>query len=391
MVQAVIGDVRDPGRFDVRQALRTWDDWALLKPVLGFHLITRALIAGTLVLGAWLSGRSFPEVVQRWDGNWYYKVAVDGYPAPLPVTPTGRVESSTAAFFPLYPLLTKGLMSLGIPFWVGGMLINLLASSAAVLLIVMVGVQYLDRRPAQLLGCLWTAFPVSAVLTTTYTEALFTVFGAAALLFTLRRRWILAGLAAALAGTVRAPGIVFAGAVGLAALVDLVRHRDRRALIGGALAPLGFVVTVVGIGLRAGRLDAWRVTERDGWRTQLTYGADWLTWLQPTRSDIQAHLHLALAGFAAVLVLLTLITILLRPPLPIMALTAVGAFTAFAYGGVGMNAAPRVMMAFFPVLGPVAILVSRWPPRVQRVILAAAATLAALLGGYYFAFSPIPV
>ena len=71
-------------------------------------------------------------------------------------------------------------------------------------------------------------------------------------------------LAAALAGTVRAPGIVVAGAVGLAALVAIVRYREWRSLIGAAIAPLGFLGTVLGIGLHAGRLDAWHATEHGG-------------------------------------------------------------------------------------------------------------------------------
>ncbi len=391
MGQPVIGKVLGSDRSDPLQALKGSPVRALLQPVLTFHLITRAMIVGALVIGSARSGRPFPEVVTRWDGNWYLRVAVDGYPRPLPILPTGRVESNTAAFFPLYPLLTEPLTAVGIPFWAGGMLINLLASTGAVLLIVLVGSQYLDRRSAQLLGCLWTAFPVSAVLTTTYTEALFTLLGAASLLFTLRRNWILAGLAATLAGTVRPPGIVYAGAVGLAALVAFVRDRDRRGLTGGLLAPLGFLLTILVIGLRTGRLDAWRITEQDGWHTQLTYGMSWLAWIRPTEWTVHTRLHLAVAVLAVALMLLTAVTIALRPPLPIMALTAVGAFTAFAFGGVGMNAAPRVMMAFFPVLGPVAMLMARWPRPVRRLLLAAGSVAAAVVGGYYFAYSPIPV
>lgn len=391
MEQAVIGDVRAPGRFDLRALLGTADAWPLLRPVLTFHLLTRALIIGALVIGAVVSGRSFPEVVMRWDGNWYAKVADDGYPAPLPVTPTGRIESSTAAFFPLYPLLTKGLTAIGVPFWLGGMLINLVASSAAVLVIVMVGTQYLDRRSAQLLGCLWTVFPVSAALTVTYSEALFTLFGAASLYLMLRRHWILAGLAATLAGTVRPPGIVFAGAVGLAALLAFARERDWRSLLGATLAPLGFLATMIGIGLRAGRLDAWQVTEHDGWHTELTYGMSWLAWLRPTESNIQARLHLVVALFALALVVLAVVAILLRPPLPIMALIAVGAFIAFGFGGVGMNAGPRVMMAFFPVLAPPAVLLSRCPRAIRRGVLVTGSVVAAVVGAYYFIWSPIPV
>jgi hypothetical protein len=141
-----------------RRRLR--DDWPVLKPALVFHLITRAVVVAGLVVASVTRGRAFPAVVTRWDGRWYQRLVVHGYPSPLPVDPaTGRVETNTAGFFAFYPLLVRALMSLGIPFWLGGMMINLVASSLAVLLIVLVGLQYLDRRAATMLGCLWSAFP----------------------------------------------------------------------------------------------------------------------------------------------------------------------------------------------------------------------------------------
>lgn len=387
----MITDVRADTRVEHREPAGPTAQWPTLRPVLIFHLITRALVLAGLLVAAALSPRTFPTVVTRWDGMWYMKTAVEGYPSPLPIHPDGSYQSSTAAFFPLYPLLTKGLMIFGMPFWLAGMLINLAASTAAVLIIVLVGLQYLERRQAQLLGCLWTAFPLSAVLTTTYTEAVFTAFGAASLLFALRRRWILAGLAAALAGAVRSPGIVFAGAVGLAALEAIIRRREWRSLIGAAIGPLGFLASVGYIGLRTGTPDAWQATERDGWFTTLDFGAEWPDFVRGPLNTQQGLLHLGTAIFGLILLVLMIIAIARRPPLPIIGLMIVGAFTAFAFGGVMMNAAPRVMMSFFPVLAPVAILMSRCRPALRWSLLGAAAVLAAVLGGYFFAFAPLPV
>ncbi|MBO0811031.1 MAG: hypothetical protein J2P23_03185 [Microlunatus sp.] len=364
--------------------------WPLLRPVLIFHLITRGLVITALVIASALSGRTLPEVVTRWDGLWYQRVAVEGYPSPLPLHPDGRVMSSTAAFFLIFPLLVKGLMATGIPFWLAGMIINLIASTGAVMIIVLVGRSYLDRRPAQLLGCLWAAFPVSAVLSTTYTEAVFTLFGAAALLFTARRNWILAGVAAALAGATRSPGIVYAGAVGLGALVAIIRDREWRSLAGAIIAPLGFVGSVLYIGLRTGTLDAWQLTERDGWHTSMSSGSSWWDFLTAPPATVQGRLHIAIAIFGIALLVLTLVAVVQRPPAPIIGLMLVGAFTAFAFGGVAMNAAPRVMMSFFPILAPLAILLDRLPPALRWILLGAGAALAAVIGGYYFAFAPLP-
>jgi hypothetical protein len=362
----------------------------MLKPVLIFHLITRAVVVAGLVTAADLSSRSFQSVVTRWDGSWYSKLAVHGYPSPLPVDQsTGRIATSTAGFFAAFPLLTKALMPFGVPFWLGGMIINLVASTAAVLIITLVGAQYLDRGQAQLLACLWTAFPVSAVLTVPYTEAVFTVFAAASLLFLLRRHWVLAGLAAALAGAVRSPGIVFAGAVLLASLEAIIRRREWRSLIGAAIAPTGFLAAVGYIGLRTGRVDAWQVTERDGWHARLTLGRGWPSFLTESPQAPHGVPHLFTAYLAIAIMLLTVAAIALRPPLPIIGLLVVGAFLAFGVGGVSMDAAPRVMMSFFPFLAPLAIVLSRCPSPVRWSLLGLAAVFAAVVGGYYFAYAPI--
>lgn len=364
-------------------------DWPLLRPVLIFHLITRAVIIAGLVTASRLSGRSFRDVVTRWDGRWYHKLAVHGYPAHLPVAPSGKIAQSTAGFFAFYPMLAKGLLAIGIPFWLGGMIINLLASTAAVLIIVLVGAQYLDRNAAVMLGCVWTAYPLSATLTTTYTDALFALFGAASLLFMLRRQWVLAGVAAALAGAVRSPGIVFAGAIGLGALEAIITRREWRSLIGAAIAPLGFLAAVGYIGLRTGRLDAWQVTEHEGWHSHLTFGRGWPRFLMTSPSTPHGLTHVLTAVFVIILTVLTIVTVLLRPPIPIIGLVLVGAFLAFGFGGVEMDAAPRVMMSFFPVLAPPAILLARWPLVLRWALLGLGSLVAAFVGGYYFAYSPI--
>lgn len=314
-----------------------------------------------------------------------------GYPSPLPTHADGRVQSSTAAFFPLYSFLVNGLRSIGLPYWQAGMLLNLVASTVAVLIIVLVGQEYLDRRAAQLLGCLWTAFPFSAVLTATYTEAVFAACGAAALLFTLRRKWLIAGLLAALAGAVRSPGVIFAGALGLAALEAIIRRREWRSLIGVAIAPLGFLASIGYIGWKTGTPDAWHATERDGWQTTVDYGSNWLGYLFQPKSDLDGRLHLLLALFGVGSVALVIIAIALRPPLPIIGLLAVGTFVAFGFGGVVTNAAPRVLMSFFPFLAPLAVLMARWRPLLRWSFLGLSAVVAAVIGGYYFAFAPLPI
>jgi hypothetical protein len=47
-----------------------------------------------------------------WDATWYRTIAEQGYPATLPVGADGLVQQNAWAFFPLFPMLVRGLMTL---------------------------------------------------------------------------------------------------------------------------------------------------------------------------------------------------------------------------------------------------------------------------------------
>ena len=86
-----------------------------------------------------------------------------------------------------------------------------------------------------------------------YSEALFTALAAWALHACLCRRWLLAGLLAALAGLTRPVGAAVVAAVLVTALVQVVRERGTRVRRSGALlAPLGLLGYVGWVGLRVG-------------------------------------------------------------------------------------------------------------------------------------------
>ena len=83
-------------------------------------------------------------------------------------------------------------------------------------------------------------------------EALFTALAAWALHACLQRRWLLAGLLAALAGLTRPVGAAVVAAVLVTALVQVLRERGGRPPAGALLAPLGLLGYVGWVGLRVG-------------------------------------------------------------------------------------------------------------------------------------------
>lgn len=214
------------------------------RTVILVHLVSR--IVAWLVLEVAARGFQNPagvdtldptavDLLPLWDSKWYERIARHGYPVPLPLDPqTGRFTYSAWAFYPLFPLLVRGLDAIGVPFIAGALVLNVVLSTLAAVLIWATLHQgtHADPQPqrarlALVAACLWSFYPATPVMLKPYTEALAMVLIAASLWALLRRRYLLVALLSVPLGFTR--GV--APALGLAALVHLVvRWReDRRA------------------------------------------------------------------------------------------------------------------------------------------------------------------
>lgn len=215
-----------------------------VRTVVLVHLVSR--IVAWLVLEVAARGFQNPagvdtldptavDLLPLWDSKWYERIARHGYPVPLPLDPqTGRFTYSAWAFYPLFPLLMRGLDAIGVPFIAGALVLNVVLSTLAAVLIWATLHQgtHADPQPqrarlALVAACLWSFYPATPVMLKPYTEALAMVLIAASLWALLRRRYLLVALLSVPLGFTR--GV--APALGLAALVHLVvRWReDRRA------------------------------------------------------------------------------------------------------------------------------------------------------------------
>jgi Mannosyltransferase (PIG-V) len=140
----------------------------------------------------------------HWDGEWYRRIAVDGY-TDLPVDESGQRDT---AFFPLYPITVRMLAAV-----VGDVdLAGLLVSNAALLttLVILYRLVQLHAEPAIARGAilLLAFFPFSYFLGAMYSESLFLLAIVAAFTFGEQERWWAAGLAGALAGLTRVTGVL---------------------------------------------------------------------------------------------------------------------------------------------------------------------------------------
>ena len=345
-------------------------------------LVLGVRVVGVLALAvaAASSGRSAHARLVRWDGQWYAGIARAGYGHTV-LHPDGR-HLSDYAFFPLLPLLERMVAAVsGLAYVDAGLVVTWGATALAAWGLYAVGAHVYGARVGVLLAVLWSVVPVAIVTSMAYTEALFTALAAWAVHATLRRQWVLAGTLAALAGLTRPVGVAVVAAVAVPALVELVHGRDRRALGGMLLAPVGFLGYLAWVGVRTGApLGYFRVA--DGWGNGFDGGRAFGGW-------VVGHLVgdgwwqgvLLLVGVVGRLGLAAL-AVRDRQPLPLLVLG--GTLLALALTTSGyFGSKPRYLLPAFPLLLPLALRLSRLRPGRSAAVLGVLAVGSAAYGAVW--------
>ncbi|HEU0019922.1 MAG TPA: mannosyltransferase family protein [Thermoleophilaceae bacterium] len=270
-------------RVRASEAVRmAWRAFAWSRLAILFVAVFAALSAGTVAernanrydlpaVTAPLGG--FGDIVAtplaRWDAVWYLSIAGDGY---------GSADSPRHAFFPLYPLLARGLGELGgggsAAVLIAAYAVSLAAFLAALVLLYRLTALELGRRaawPALLLLCV---FPASLYFGAPYSESLFLLCSVGAFYAARTGSWAWAGVAVAGASATRSAGILLllplaflylygprgdapapapAGRRLSGVLGSLApRHRLRPDFLWLALAPAGLVAYAAYLGLTYG-------------------------------------------------------------------------------------------------------------------------------------------
>jgi hypothetical protein len=175
----------------------------------------------------------------QWDGHRYVWIAVrGGYEF--------DVRQPNIAFFPLYPLLTRGMMVFtnGDPV-VAAMLVSQLAMYVGLLLLYDLVATDFNARMGRRTILALLLFPTAVFLGAIYTESLAIALGVAVVWALRREHWWLAGAAGFFLALCRLPGVLVAPVI---ALTYLYHHRWRwRAMLrptalSVAMPPLGLAV-----------------------------------------------------------------------------------------------------------------------------------------------------
>ncbi|MGW2557668.1 hypothetical protein ACWCXB_00200 [Streptomyces sp. NPDC001514] len=335
-----------------------------------------------LAVGAAVAGvDGLHRLKGRWDAVWYVRIAEHGYGYEVRL-PDGSVHSDLA-FFPLLPALERGASEVlpGVDAATAGLVVAWAAAFAAAWGIYAVGAHVAGHRAGVLLAVLWGVYPTAFVQSMAYTETLFTALAAWSLHALLTGRWIAAGTLCALAGLTRPSAAALVAAVGITAIVRLVRE-GRGALtwrmaVGVALAPLGWLGYVIFVAVREGSPTAYFEVQA-AWGNNIDGGVALARFVG---EQLTGPTPLAGIGLLAALGLLGWVVWLCvrqRQPLPVL-VYGIGIVVISLIGAAYFGSRPRLIMPAFPLLLPPAVALARLR---QRTVVAVVALLAVASGAY---------
>ena len=208
---------------------------------LGVFLLSRLLVFGVVWAvgwvhrpkGRWQWGDVFLSPFSAWDSQWYLRIAQHGYDPLI-------AHGDSPAFFPLYPLLLRGLHVV-LPF-AGLRLLGVTASTllfgVALLLLWRLTLERYGEALARRAVTYLAIFPLSFVFSAIYTESLFLTLTLASFLLLERGRIVQASAWGALATLTRPVGVLLAPAIAWRVWSDAGRPWrlwGRGPRVGGAL------------------------------------------------------------------------------------------------------------------------------------------------------------
>lgn len=177
-------------------------------------------------------------LAMRGDGGWYLHIADRGYER----IPFETQTPHNWAFFPLFPLVWRGLAALTGEFLLTGIVLSNLFFFGALVVLHRVAMSFgLDESAADRAVFYVAAFPVSYFFSLPMSESLFLLLTAGSFLAARKNWWWLASVLAALSATTRLSGLLL-----LPALLILQWQTERRLrptlkTLSLSLIPLGLL------------------------------------------------------------------------------------------------------------------------------------------------------
>lgn len=210
------------------------------------------------------------KVFSYWDSGWYQQIAISGYEY------ANDNHGHSVAFFPLLPLLIRGVMSLGVPFEVAGTIVNNLAFLFALLVLYLWVEESYGIKASRwaTAGLAWS--PFSLFGTVIYTEGLFLLVSTAALRCFDKEEygwaafWGMMATATRVTGAALIPGFL---------LVAWREGRGVAAYLASLASGAGLLLYIIYCGIKFGEPFAFILTQKAWQPDQAFFGEAWLKML----------------------------------------------------------------------------------------------------------------
>jgi hypothetical protein len=384
---------------------RLWESaggWRGVGTAVGILAATRI---GQMIMLLWLGAVAHDGVGLRgrllvWDAGWFLRVATEGYPHTFSYGPDGALEGNGLAFFPLYPMLIRGVSALGITAGTAAIAVSWLASIGAAVALHLLGTSLYGKRAGWALVAILCSAPVSVVLSMAYSESLFIALVAGMLVAAHRKVWWAAGLLGLATALTRPTGAAAAVALAVAAALAVRDSRRERAalavrdsrrertgegtwqpILAAAVALAGVPAYLLWVGLRVGNLDAWFRIQAAGWGTSFDYGASTVTFLGNTLSAGDGWIPVSVALLLLAALAAAGVALAGRPWLPLAVYGVIA--MVLVYGQAGFyHSKPRLLLPVLLTLVPGVLAAARARPRVAVLAIGAWALFGLWYGAY---------
>lgn len=200
---------------------------------------SRVLLLLVAIVGGALQHASLSSELSNWDGVWYIRLAVRGYPTHV------LHYQTTLGFFPGFSmtmwalarvlagsLLAAGLVVSGVGGFIATVIVQRLAS------------RWWGDKTARKAVLAFCIFPGSVVFSMVYSEGMLIPLAAGCLLALEKRRYLMAGFLAAAATTIGPDAIAIVPACLVGAIIEIRRSGwkdpySRRSMLSVVMAPIG--------------------------------------------------------------------------------------------------------------------------------------------------------
>jgi hypothetical protein len=305
-----------------------------------------------IVSGQMEHGGTLLDLLTQWDGFWYRLIAKQGYGPPTP--------EIAAAFFPVYPLLVRGVGFIVRDLQVASLIVsNGCLLAAGLLFIRLLRLDYDEFICRRAIAFLMFN-PASFFLSSAYTESTFLLLSIGAVLAARQGKWLVAALCGGGLSATRAPGLLIGGPLFAEYAVQWrtrgAKWREffRPRLLWLALLPAGLALFLFYFQVHRGDFLLPIHAQARGWEKRLAL--PWQTFLWPNAFPAShVPLYQAIVGAAIVLTIAGFF-LRLRATYLVYAVTSLLFYLAWG----SMEGLPRYVSILFPIHIILALISTRW-------------------------------